>query len=123
MTLREYYLRLEAYQLSKLDRREELALQAWYNQQVQATTKGKHPKPVYKKFKKFFDREEQEKEIKRTFGDDYVDKSKKQAKIDDAQVFKQRVEEFKKLKSQGLIDMNAWRKEQAKELKEMKRRG
>ena len=78
---------------------------------------------MYKKFKKFFDREEQEKEIKRTFGDDYVDKSKKQAKIDDAQLFKQRVEEFKKLKSQGLIDMNAWRKEQAKELKEMKRRG
>lgn len=123
MTLREYYLRLEAYQLSKLDRREEIALQAWYNQQVQATTKGKHPKPVYKKFQKFFDRAEQEKEIKRSFGDDYVDKSKRQAKIDDAQLFKQRVDEFKKLKSKGLIDMSAWKKEQAKELKEMKTHG
>lgn len=116
MTLREYYLRLEAYELSKLERQEELALQAWYNQQVQATTGGKHPKLVYKKFEKFFNRREQEKEIKRSFGDDYVDKSKRQAKRDDAELFQKRVAEFKRLRKQGLIDMNAWKRERRKEM-------
>lgn len=118
MTLREYYLRLEAYQLAKLDRREDLALQAWYNQSVQATTKGKHPKPKYKKFSKFFDRQEQENKIKESFGDTYVvTKSSKQKRLDEAELFKQRVEQFEKLKAEGRIDMNAWKRERAKEVK------
>lgn len=118
MTLREYYLRLEAYQLAKLDRREDIALQAWMNQQVQATTEGKHPKPIFKKFKKFFDRSEWEKDIRHSFGDDYVAKSQRQEKRDDADLFQQRIKEFKKLKSKGQIDMNAWKRARAKEMRQ-----
>lgn len=118
MTLREYYLRLEAYQLQKLDRREELALQAWFNQTVQATTKGKHPKPKFKKFDQFFDRKEQETQIKQEFGDGYVvAKSNRQKKLDQAELFKQRVDQFEKLRAEGRIDMNAWKRVRAKEVK------
>ena len=36
MTLVEYELRMEAYQLKQVDRQNEIAQQAWMNQQVQA---------------------------------------------------------------------------------------
>ena len=47
MTLSEYYLRLEAYQLKELNEREKIAIQAWFNQTVQATTGKKNPKPKF----------------------------------------------------------------------------
>lgn len=116
MTLREYDLRLEAYNLKKLDRQQELATLAWWNQQVQATTKGKHPKPIYSRFDKFFDRQEQEFRIRSLFGDDYtIVKSDRQKKLDDAELFRKRVEEFEQLKNAGKIDMNAWKREREKE--------
>lgn len=60
MTLREYQLRMEAYQLKKVDRQEELAIQAFFNQQIKATTgSAKHPKPKYPHLKDLFDREEE----------------------------------------------------------------
>ena len=56
MTLVEYELRMEAYQLKQVDRQNEIAQQAWMNQQVQATTGIKNPKPKFKKFDDFFDK-------------------------------------------------------------------
>lgn len=116
MTLREYDLRLEAYNLKKLNRQQELATLAWWNQQVQATTKGKHPKPIYNRFDKFFDRQTEESRIRSLFGDDYtIVKSERQKKLDDAELFRKRVEEFERLKAAGKIDMNAWKREREKE--------
>ena len=56
MTLVEYELRMEAYQLKQVDRQNEIAQQAWMNQQVQATTGSKNPKPKFKTFDDFFDK-------------------------------------------------------------------
>ena len=48
MTFDEYLIRLEAFQLRTIKRNEELAYQAWLNQQVQATTgSSKNPKPKF----------------------------------------------------------------------------
>lgn len=56
LTLREYQLRIEAYQVKQVHRREDIARQAWDNQQVQATTgSGKNIKSKWKNFKAFFD--------------------------------------------------------------------
>lgn len=109
MTLAEYYLRLEAYQLARLDRTEDLATQAWFNQSVQATTKGKHPKPIYHSFQDFFDRGEHEKRIREQFSDTY-NPPHKLSKRDKNDIFLQRYREFRKLKKAGRIDPNAWKK-------------
>lgn len=60
MTLVEYSLRMEAYQLQQLQVRQNIAIQAWFNQTVQATVGKKNPRPKFKKFDQFFDRMEQE---------------------------------------------------------------
>lgn len=110
MTMAEFYLRLEAYQLRQLDRQEELATLAWLNQQVQATTGKSDPQPKYQRFDQFFDRASAERQIRRNYGDEYV--------IDDAEgaddqsdSIAARIAEYKRLKAKGLIDMDAWRKE------------
>ena len=110
MTLAEYYLRLEAHQLARLERREDLATQAWFNQSVQATTKGKHPNPVFKKFDQVFDRHAQEEEIRKQFADTYTPLHNP-TKREQGAIFLQRYREFKKLKAEGRIDPNAWKTE------------
>ena len=110
MTLAEYYLRLEAHQFARLEKREDIALQAWLNQSVQATTKGKRPKPIYKKFSQFFDRQAEEDEIRKRFADTYTPPHKP-TKREQGVIFLQRYKEFKKLKAAGRIDPNAWKKE------------
>lgn len=64
MTPYEYGLRMTAYQLKRLDEQEALHYQAWLNTRVQDRKKeaGKEV-PIYKTFKKFFDKEKFEKEI------------------------------------------------------------
>lgn len=73
MTLPEYQLAMEAYAIKRTLKREDIALQAWFNQTVQAT-KGsdKHPKPMYKKFDEFYNVSEQEDEIRARFEPDYT---------------------------------------------------
>lgn len=110
MTLSEYYLRLEAYQLKELNEREKIAIQAWFNQTVQATTGKKNPKPKYRKFNQFFDRKEQELAIRNTFADDTLGISEKSKRHTSAEIFMRRVEQFKKLKAAGRIDSNAWKR-------------
>lgn len=108
MTLAEYYLRLEAYQLARLDRREDLATQAWFNQTVQATTKGKKPKPLYKKFDQFFDRQAQEELIRKQFADSYAPPHKP-TKRERGVIFLERYKEYMRLRKAGKIDPNAWK--------------
>lgn len=110
MTLREYYLRLEAYQLHEIDVQEKIALQAFYNQSVQETTGKKHPRPKYRKFKQFFDREEQELAVRNVFADDTMGISEKAKRHTQTELFMRRAQEFKKLRKKGKIDMSAWKR-------------
>ncbi len=111
MTMREYSLRWEAYQLKQLSQEAAIASLAWANQTVQATTGGKHPKPKYKSFDKFFDREKAETKIRQQYGDTYaIQHSKKETA---AKVFLDRYEEYHRLKKAGRIDPNAWKREEA----------
>lgn len=114
MTLAEYSLRMEAYELAEVRTREKIYLQAFLNQAVKATTKSRrHPKPIYQKFEQFFDTQREIDSIREQFEPDYepatADK-KTQAKI-----FAQRVEEFKRLKKAGLIVPWSKRKKGGKE--------
>lgn len=64
MTIYEYNIRMTAYQLAYVDRKKEIYMQAWANQQIQATREsGKKVVPVYNTFEKFFDYKKEENEI------------------------------------------------------------
>ena len=83
LSFADYELGMEAYSIKKALDREDLALQAWMNQTVQAT-KGsdKHPQPMYKKFEDFYDAREMEDSIRDEFEPDYVShKSAEQNKL------------------------------------------
>lgn len=97
MTLPEYQLAMEAYAIKQMLRREDIAMQAWFNQTVQAT-KGsdKHPKPRYKNFKEFYNTEEQEDEIRAQFEPDYT--SKFITKKREQQLIQERFEKLQELK-------------------------
>ncbi len=104
MTLNEYLIRMEAFQLQTIKRNEELAYQAWLNQQVQATTGSpKNPKPKFKEFRKFFDSEKMIDEVRSSFELDYITTSNKAKLRTNENVFVQRLKEFKELKKQGKI--------------------
>lgn len=111
MTLREYSLRWEAYQLKQLEQENAIASLAWANQTVQATTGGKHPKPKFKHFEEFFDRDAAEAKIRRQYGDTYALPTDKRK--DASKMFLQRYEEYQRLKKDGKIDMHAWQREEA----------
>lgn len=104
MTLNEYLIRMEAFQLQTIKRNEELAYQAWLNQQVQATTGSpKNPKPKFKKFDQFFDTNKMIDEVRSSFEIDYITTSNKAKLRTNENVFAQRLKEFKELKKQGKI--------------------
>lgn len=104
MTFNEYLIRLEAFQLKTIKRNEELAYQAWLNQQVQATTGSlKNPKPKFRKFDQFFDANEMIDEVRGNFEPVYKAKSKQNTLQDNESLFAERLKEFKKLKKQGKI--------------------
>lgn len=104
MTLNEYLIRMEAFQLQTIKRNEELAYQAWLNQQVQATTGSpKNPKPKFKEFRKFFDSEKMIDEVRSSFEIDYITTSNKAKLRTNENAFAQRLKEFKELKKQGKI--------------------
>lgn len=78
MTFSEYNLRIEAYQLKQIKEQESLALLAWFNQSVQATTgSGKNPKPKYRKFTDFFDSLEMIDTLRDEFEEDYMPRTQK----------------------------------------------
>ncbi len=73
MSLQEYFLRLEAYQIKRIDEQENIALQAWLNQTVQATKgSSKHPKPKYTRFEEFFDSTAYLNNVHKSFDPNYV---------------------------------------------------
>lgn len=104
MTFDEYLIRLEAFQLRTIKRNEELAYQAWLNQQVQATTgSSKNPKPKFRKFEQFFDTNKMIDEVRRNFEADYKSTKKQNTLRTNENLFAERLKEFRQLKKQGKI--------------------
>lgn len=104
MTFDEYLIRLEAFQLRTIKRNEELAYQAWLNQQVQATTgSSKNPKPKFKKFEQFFDTNKMIDEVRGNFEEDYKATKKQNVLRTNENLFAERLKEFRELKKQGKI--------------------
>ena len=104
MTFDEYLIRLEAFQLRTIKRNEELAYQAWLNQQVQATTgSSKNPKPKFRKFDQFFDTNKMIDEVRGNFEANYKVTKKQNTLRTNENLFAERLKEFRKLKKQGKI--------------------
>ena len=104
MGFKEYQLRLEAYRIKQVEEERQLAVQAWFNHNVQATKgSAKHPKPMFKDFKDFFDAQSQIDEVRKNFEPGYQAVSKKEKKQDIGTVLANRIEEFKRLKKAGKI--------------------
>ena len=104
MTFDEYLIRLEAFQLRTIKRNEELAYQAWLNQQVQATTgSSKNPKPKFRKFEQFFDTNKMIDEVRGNFEADYRATKKQNILRTNENLFVERLKEFRQLKKQGKI--------------------
>lgn len=104
MTFDEYLIRLEAFQLRTIKRNEELAYQAWLNQQVQATTgSSKNPKPKFRKFDQFFDTNKMIDEVRGNFEEDYKVTKKQNTLRTNENLFAERLKEFRQLKKQGKI--------------------
>ena len=104
MTFDEYLIRLEAFQLRTIKRNEELAYQAWLNQQVQATTgSSKNPKPKFRKFDQFFDTNKMIDEVRGNFESDYKVTKKQNTLRTNENLFAERLKEFRQLKKQGKI--------------------
>lgn len=104
MTFDEYLIRLEAFQLRTIKRNEELAYQAWLNQQVQATTgSSKNPKPKFRKFEQFFDTNKMIDEVRGNFEVNYKATKKQNTLRTNENLFAERLKEFRKLKKQGKI--------------------
>lgn len=62
--MKEYELRMRAYQLQQIDKEADMHMQAWLNHQVTATKEsGKKQVPVYRKFKDFYDYESRLNEV------------------------------------------------------------
>ena len=104
MTFNEYLIRLEAFQLRTIKRNEELAYQAWLNQQVQATTgSSKNPKPKFRKFDQFFNTNKMIDEVRGNFEADYKATKKQNTLRTNENLFAERLKEFRQLKKQGKI--------------------
>ena len=66
LNLNEYEIMMEAFNLRQVDQEFWIHLQAFENYRAQATTtSGKHTRPVYTTFKKFFDYEAELKRVQK----------------------------------------------------------
>ena len=100
-------MRLEAYQLRRIQFEEDIALQAWLNQQVQATKGKKNPRPVYTSFPKFYDRPYFEDQLRSAYEPCYqVSKQTREheqkAKAYDS--FNANIALYQRLKASGKLD-------------------
>jgi hypothetical protein len=101
MSLEEYFLRSEAYQVEQVDDKERIAIQAWLNQAVQATKgSSKYPKPYFNKFSDFYNSTQYINEIHKSYNSEYVaqttsEQEKEMAKQDEIM---NRTMEYKKKK-------------------------
>lgn len=106
MTMVEYEIRTEAYHLRNIEKRGDMALQAWLNQQVKAQ-KGsdRHPEPYFKELEDMYDVEAEAQNIRAQFepGFKVTHKSKAETKKSQGALLAQRMAEFQELKKAGKI--------------------
>ncbi|WP_204123115.1 hypothetical protein [Lacticaseibacillus mingshuiensis] len=99
MTLREYQLRMDAWQLRQVFQRQQVAWQAWQNQAVQAVSgSGSSMRPKYRTFGDFFNFEQEMDAVLPPRGG-----SKKKKKIDEVKARVVRLNEFEALRAAGRI--------------------
>lgn len=108
MSIQEYFLRLEAYQITRIDEQENIALQAWLNQTVQATKgSSKHPKPKYTKFDEFFDSTAYKNNVHKSFDPNYIPlnesehESEQREQDEILQIYREREKQKEKQKQKG----------------------
>lgn len=93
MTLAEYELRMESYELKIANKRFDMAAQAFFNANVQAVDND--GKPIYKSFDDFFDYISAINDVRSKYEPNYVPikKTKKKSKTD---VLIDRINTYKK---------------------------
>lgn len=84
---------MESYELKQVEAQYNMAVQAWFNAEVQAVDND--GKPVFKKFDDFYNYLEEVNKVKAKYEPDYVPikKKKSQSKMD---IMIRRIKEFKK---------------------------
>jgi hypothetical protein len=97
LTYANYIIGMEAYSIKQMRKQESLAMQAWFNQNVKATTgSSKNPKPKFKKFKDFFDLTAEIDSVRASFEEGY--RPSKITKRDQSKIFTERYKEFIEMK-------------------------
>ena len=101
MTLSEYEFRMESYELKEIDKQFDLAIQAWFNAQVQATDKD--GKLIYHKFDQFFDYVEKVNKVRESYEPNYkpIKRIIRPSKQD---ILINRIKEFKKLHPRKAVE-------------------
>lgn len=93
MTLAEYELRMESYELKNVNKRLDMATQAFFNANVQAVDND--GKPIYKNFDDFYDYVSAINDVRSKYEPNYepIKKTKKKSKTD---VLIDRIKTYKK---------------------------
>lgn len=115
MTVSEYWMRLEAYNLQMVEKRQALHMQAFLNQLVQATEDKKGTKPMFKTFNDFFHREEEINQVRSTFERDYKPKSDYKPKKDNSNSGMTRAQRLEIAKRISAYNKRKFNEQQAKE--------
>ena len=101
MTLVEYQLRMEAYQLKRVSKQRDIFMQAFANQMVKATKGKNNPQPVYTKFDQLFNEKKEIAKVRSEFEPDFV--AERNEEQDPQKIFAKRLAEFHRLKKAGQI--------------------
>ncbi|MBW7985194.1 hypothetical protein [Lactobacillus helveticus] len=101
MTLVEYQMRMEAYQLQRVAKQRDIFMQAFANQIVKSTKGRNNPKPVYTKFDQLFNEEKEINKVRSEFEPNFV--AERNEEPSQKQIFAKRLAEFHRLKKAGQI--------------------
>ncbi|PXZ21897.1 hypothetical protein DM474_00345 [Lactobacillus helveticus] len=101
MTLVEYQLHMEAYQLKRVAKQRDIFMQAFANQIVKSTKGKNNPKPVYTKFDQLFNEEKEINKVRSEFEPGFV--AERNEKQIPQKIFAKRLAEFHRLKKAGQI--------------------
>lgn len=95
MTIAEYELRMEAYNLQQVEKQYDAATLAWMNRNAQAFDKDGDA--VFKEFNEFFDRDEAVDKVRSNFEPNYQPKIKVKKKQNRQDILLKRIREYQKL--------------------------
>lgn len=95
MTIAEYELRMEAYNLRQVEKQYNAATLAWMNRNAQAFDKDGDA--VFTEFNEFFDRDEAVDKVRSNFEPNYQPKIKVKKKQNRQDILLKRIREYQKL--------------------------